>query len=396
MTGGGRSSQSIPLSLTQQYFLDMLVDEGFEPTWQHLVASFEFPAELDPAHLPTVIQRVGECHPILSYRDGEPFLDPSNDNATPCRVFDLRGRSEAELDLVLSHFADSPFDLMHGPMWRVAFARATGKTIVTIVAHHLVSDATSGWLIARDCILRLFGEEAGATAAPFEEFVLNEREQFSGAELVTRLEYWAEQIDGAALELALDHRPARNQLSSAEVVPLACAPNAGELLLANAKARRLTPLPLLTATVSAAVTHATGAEDVLCGVITDVRGQKFATTVGPFADLMLVRDRPIAGEDDTQRLARIRDSFFNGWTQHVPMSLLRRKLPQLAARADSSPCDVFLNFLPTPPPQDWSRIRALCGDATPSLHFRCIFSSSALPRNSTGASSPIVDRSSAS
>lgn len=201
----------------------------------------------------------------------------------------------------------------------------------------------------------------------FKEFVLNEREQFSSPELKSRLEYWAKHIDGAVPELLPDRRPARNQLSSAEIIPLTCPPNAGELLRANAKASRLTPLPMLTATVSAAVTRATGAEDVLCAVVTDLRTQEFSKTVGPLADLMLIRDRPIASEDEGQRLARIRNSFFTGWTQHVPMALLRGNLPQLATKADWNPCDVYLNFLPAPPPQDW--YRTLCGDAAPVIYF---------------------------
>ena len=371
MTTGARAARPIPLSLTQQYFLDVLVDEGFDPTWQHQVAALEFPTELDATRLPEVVRRVAECHPILdtrlTYRDGEAFLDPCDNDTPPYRQFDLRGKSEAELDLALSRFVDGPFDLMHGPLWRVAFARATGKTILTIVSHHLISDATSGWLVAQDCILGLFGEEVGPGGPSFEEFVLHEREQLSGAELAGRLEYWAKQLDGAVPELLLNRRPSRSQLSSAELLPLICAPDAGELLRAGAKATRSTPLTLLTAIVSAAVARATGTEDVLMGVVTDLRSKKFATTVGPFADLMLIRDRPSAGEDEAQRLARLRNAFFSGWTQHVPVALLRRHIPQLAAKTDRNPCDVFLNFLPSPPLGDSHR--ALDSEMAPVPYF---------------------------
>lgn len=171
MTVSAIATRSIPLSFTQQYFLNVLVDEGFEPTWQHQVVSFEFPTEFDATRFPDVVRRVGECHSILntrlSYRDGGAFLDPCDNDTPPYHVFDLRGHSEAELDLVLSRFADSPFDLMHGPLWRIALAQVTDKTIFMIVSHHLISDAKSGWLVAQDCILRLFGEEVGPAGPSF-------------------------------------------------------------------------------------------------------------------------------------------------------------------------------------------------------------------------------------
>lgn len=373
MSSGARGARLTPLSHTQQYFLDVLVDEGFEPTWQHLVAAFEFPVELDAAHLQAVVKRIGVRHAILNtrlkYCDGEPFLHHLDDGASHFQVFDLRGRGDAELDLVLSRFADGPFDLLRGPLWRVALARVTGKTIVMIVSHHLVSDATSGWLISRDLITDLFGGELKSTGPSYEEFVLDERSRYSGAELEGRLAYWVDLLESATPDLPLERRPTRHELSSPVVMPLSCASDAGELLRASARGKRLTPLALSTATVLTAVARAADAEDILCGVVTDVRGQRFMTTVGPFADLMLVRDRPTAGEDDAQRLARIRNSFFTGWAQHVPMALLQRYVPGLAARAERNPCDVFLNFLPTPPPADWDRIRALCSEAAPTAYF---------------------------
>lgn len=364
---------SIPLSLTQQYFLATLVYDGFDPAFQHLITSFEFPAELDAARLPDVVRRIGECYPILntrlSYHNDEACLKPSDSGVDPGQVFDLRERSATEIDLLLSRFADSPFDLMHGPLWRIAFTRATRKTVITLVVHHLVSDATSGWLVARDIVLRLFGEEVVPAGPPFEEFVRQERDQLSGSEVKSRLEYWAQHLEGAAHELLPVHRPRRSEVSAADLMPLSCAPNTGELLREQARSARSTPLPILISVVSAAAARATGAGDILCGVVTELRGKRFAGTVGPLADLMLVRDRPLAGEHEAQRLTRVRNSVFSGWAQHLPLALLRRELPQMGVRPDWNPCDIFVNLLPVPPPEEWHRIFMPCGDALPVQHL---------------------------
>jgi hypothetical protein len=363
----------VPLSFTQQYFLDVVVDEGFEPTWQHVVVCFELPTELDPGRVEDVVRQIGARYPVLltrlAYHDGEAVMEHVPEAPPPCEVMDLRGRSDAELDLALSRFADRPFDLAQGPLWRLAFARATGRTVLAIAAHHLVSDAASGWLIAKDCILALFDQPLDEPGPPFEAFAHEEREQFSGRQLDERIAYWTARLEGASPLLASEHRPGPHELTSMQALPIALAPEAGQALQAIARAKRLTPLPLLTATVCAAVTAATGAQDVLCGVVTDVRGPRFAGTVGPFTDLMLVRDRASAAADGDKHLTAVRNDVFSGWQQHVPVALLRRHLPHLSPGGDRNPCDVLLNFLPAPPAADWYRIMSICGDATPALHF---------------------------
>ncbi|HWF74184.1 MAG TPA: condensation domain-containing protein [Solirubrobacteraceae bacterium] len=366
---------SAPLSQTQRYFLDVLLDDGFDPTWQHVTTAFSFPAELDPERARAAASEVATRHPILhtrlDYDAGTALLVPCADAETPYTTVDLRQAGDRELDLWVSHFLDQPFDLGAGPLWRFAVVAGAGRTVWALAAHHLVADAASLWLVSKDLILRSFEEDLDLPGPPFADFLAEEEELLSGPVGRERLAYWTEQLEGASPAVITEQRPRPHEVSSGVALPVKFAADAGDALQREARARRVTPLPLLAAHVFTAVKRATDEDDVLCGVVTDLRGQRYTTTVGPFTDVMLVRDRVALGEDEAQRLTQIRNAFFIGWQQQLPVAYLRAHLPALGDGPDRTPnpCDLLLNFLPAPPAADWQRMMGVCGEATPALCF---------------------------
>ncbi|MGO9955270.1 MAG: condensation domain-containing protein [Solirubrobacteraceae bacterium] len=362
------------LSQTQRYFLDVLLDDGFDPTWQHVTTAFSFPIELDVARAEATVADVVSRHPVLSSRlghDGAEAVLARSEGPVQCAIADLRDRSDDELDLWVSHFCDAPFDLGAGPLCRFAFVRGAGRTVWALAAHHLVADAASLWLLAKDLILSFFGESLDPPGPAFAEFLAEEEELLSGPVAAERLAYWAEQLAGAPTAVVTDGRPRGRRLSANVVLPLSFAPDAGDALQAEARARRVTPLPLLASHVLAAVKRAAEVDDVLSGVVTDLRGQRYGATVGPFTDVMLVRDRISLQEDESARLAQLRNSFFIGWQQQLPLAFLQDRIPDLGRRPEPghNPCDVLINFLPAPPAAGWMRIMSVCGTAAPALFF---------------------------
>lgn len=364
-----------PLSETQRYFLEVIVDEGFDPSWQHICLAIRLTGSLDRARVQDVAARLAQRHPVLctrlTYRDGEPCLAPCADPTTGCEVTVLQDATERELDLFASGRADAPFDLLSGPLWRlIAVSDGTHRTILAFVSHHLVGDGISAWTLVRDFGALYFGGELTPAPPSYAEFVAEEAALLHGPEAERRLAYWEALLADAQPRLPLPGRPGPGQLGTGRSAHLSLPQGSGGALVAHARARRVTPLALLCDATFSAVRQATTTPGLLAGMITDVRGARFASTVGAFSDLMLVRDQLSLGEAEDGQLARLRNEFFNGMRSHLPVGFLRRQLPALdpARIGPGNPCDLYLNFIPVRTSSDWFAMMEAYADHSPEYH----------------------------
>lgn len=363
-----------PLSQTQCYFLGVMIDEGFNPTWQHVALSMRLRGRLDAGRVEDVAQQIATRHPLLAtrlvYQGGEPFLAPARDPTAGCQLVDLAGAGARELDLYTARRVDEPFDLLDGPLWRLlVVAAGPEETILTFVCHHLVGDGIAAWILVKDFGALYFRTPLDPLPPLYAQFVADERELLLGPAGAARMEYWATALDGAQPRMAIEERPGSDELSSRETVGLLFADDVGEGLVAGARARRVTPLALLCAAMFSALKRASGQQDVLAASVTDIRGARYAGTVGTFSDLVLVRDA--AGDDDEQaRLKRLRNAFFDGWRCHLPIASLREQLPCFVdpGLTSGNPCDVFLNFIPVRTSSDWFSMLAPYGDYAPEYY----------------------------
>ncbi len=361
-----------PLSLTQRYFHDQILEEGFDPTWQHVQIGVNIARVLEPGVVADAAPRLEQRHTLLAtrlaYHQGEPVLVHSAASDRAVTMVDLRGARREEVDLWISGRVDQPFDLLHGPLWRLIVARCDGgRTVVHFTCHHLVADGVSTWLLLKDFGVLCFGGELDAAGEPYEAFVAGEQEMLAGPEGEQRLTYWAGALDGAQARLSIDEAARLRRLGAGEILGLQFDPGTGEAVVRGARERRVMPLALLAGATCSAVKRAVGEDDVLLAVVTDTRGGRFMRTVGTFSDLLLIRDPPGDGDgDERARFANLRNAFFNGWKSHLPVGHLRRHLPNLqtAGSVALNPSDVFLNFVPVKTSSDWWNLIAPYDDAT--------------------------------
>jgi Condensation domain len=363
------TAEGQPLSLTQAYFHDIILAEGFDPSWQHVGVAVHTARQIEPDRAAEVVAALQARHALLgarlTYRDEEPRLVAARPQASATIVLDMPDATPDELDVELCRAIDAPFDLLAGPLWRVVVARGPGgRTTLAFACHHLVGDVISTWILLRDFGVLYFGVDPDPAGEPYAAFAAHQR-ALHDAPPAADLAYWNERLDGARPLLAAARRPPDSEFAAAAVEPLPCERIEAEALVAKAREARVTPLSLLTAMTLAGIRRATGQADLVCGILTDVRGSRFATTVGPFSEIMFVRERD--GEaDERARLAALRNAFFAGWRHHLPIALLRERVASFRGGAPN-PCDIFLNFVPIATSSDWQRMVGPFED--PSLRF---------------------------
>jgi hypothetical protein len=364
---------SLPLSLTQSYFHDIILAEGFDPSWQHVATTIETEREFDAGRVAEASAALEARHPLLAtrlaYRDDEPRLHDAAGGTSAAVVLDLRDCSSDEFEIHLSRAVEQPFDLLDGPLWRVVVARGpAGRNALSFVCHHLVGDIISTWILLKDFGLQYFGGELDPPTEPYAAFTAHQhalRDDPPAADIA----FWDQYLDGAQPLLETAERPAVGELAAGAVVPLPFDPVDGGVLLAKARRTRVTPLSLLIAMTMSGLRQATGQLDLVCGVVTDARGSRFARTVGTFSELMFLRERD--GEaDERTRLTALRNAFFAGWRHHLPVALLRERVAcfRESGRAALNPCDAFLNFFPIATSSDWLALTASYEDPTLNFH----------------------------
>ncbi|MGO9956732.1 MAG: condensation domain-containing protein, partial [Solirubrobacteraceae bacterium] len=241
----------LPLSLTQQYFHDIILAEGFDPTWQHVSMTLQTGRRLEPGRVEEVVGRLAARHPLLAtrldYRHGEPVLRQAAGDRSVTVTLDLREASAEEFELRLTRAAEEPFDLLAGPLWRVVAAQGPdGSGALSFVGHHLVADAISTWIMFKDFGRLYFGEELDPPTEPYATFAADQH-AMRDEPPQARLAYWEEQLDAAEPLLVATSRPSSSELAASAAMPLNPGPIDSRIVLARARATRVTPLALLTA-----------------------------------------------------------------------------------------------------------------------------------------------------
>src|SRR5947199_1635730 len=213
------------LSFAQQrlWFLHQL-DPGSAA--YHIPTALHLEGSLDPAALTWALGQVAERQEMLRttfhlHPDG-PVQVIAPPAPWPLPLLDLSGLDEnareAERRRWTAAQIDRPFDLGRGPLLRtVLFRLAPSEHVLLLVLHHVISDAWSMAILARETLAfyraAVEVRPAGLPELPIQygDYAAWQREWLSGAALESELAYWRGQLAGAPalLELPADRpRPA--------------------------------------------------------------------------------------------------------------------------------------------------------------------------------------------
>ncbi len=246
-------------------------------------------------------------------------------------------RREAEGSHALFDRTRALFDLQHGPLVRAALVRlAEQEHLSLLTVHHTATD----WItfqIAFQELMALY--EAARTDAPsplpepalhFPDYVLWEREQWSGEALREHAEFWRRELAGFPLVLDLPGdrpRPPR-QSQRGGMIPFRSGPEPAARLRALARREGVTVFMALLAVIDALLFRLTGREKLVVGSNSANRPRPELDTVVGFFLTQVPFAVDLAGDPTFRELlARVRKSTLAAYThQNMPFDKLAEAL----------------------------------------------------------------------
>ncbi|MET3929683.1 amino acid adenylation domain-containing protein [Lysobacter sp. OAE881] len=191
--------------------------------------SLDFRGELDADALRDALRGLVARHDILRANFGPDgrTLCVNDEREIDLALIDLALLDDAERNArVVAHareVVETPFDLDHGALFRADLLRlAEGHHHLVLIAHHIVCDGWSWWVIVRE-LATLYSQAVGhaAQALPpaesFADYALAEAEHPQGATYRSDEAYWLSRFadGGPILDLPTDRaRPTRRTFPS--------------------------------------------------------------------------------------------------------------------------------------------------------------------------------------
>lgn len=222
-----------------------------------------------------------------------------------------------DLNGALSTYAAAPFAMTGQPLVRLGVFRTGPKDTLCLVAHHLVFDGTSMYVVL-DELIELYGEFLEGRAVPrrLEGTAPTKSDKPATAE---GLDYWRQHLAGAdptSGRIACGRtEPESPKLAGGfarYAMPEAVVAAAGALR----KRHRATDNIVHLAAYSLLLSKSGAGTDLVIGVPIDVRGPDERTVVGFHANMFALRMRVDNTEDFATHVTRVRDTFLSG-LRHV-------------------------------------------------------------------------------
>ncbi|MER7212850.1 condensation domain-containing protein [Streptosporangium sp. NPDC000239] len=241
-----------------------------------------------------VVARHEMLRSVFAEVDGVPYREVA-DLPSPLTVIDVGPVEEEVLHERVTRAGKAPFDLGRTGAFRVTLVRRTpDDAVLMLVAHHIVSDAMSQWLVLRDLLWAY--EEGDAPGWPeltrtFDDYVRAEQDLLASPRRPRLERHWREVCAGAtAARLPTDRpRPARPSLRGAATV-VSFSERTGARLIEDSRAAGVTPFATVFAALQAVLHRYVGTGDFLVGCPASTRfGGGMRNVVGYFANTLPIR-----------------------------------------------------------------------------------------------------------
>lgn len=323
-------TESIPLSHAQRA---LWLHHASAPDSSVYNSSIAFRGHFDSSTLRAALDSLVQRHPMLRLKicveRGEPVQRVLESTAAALDVVDGREWDDATLRRRIADAANVPFDLEHGPLFRTTMFEADdGRSVVLLLAHHLVADYASIDIVVRD-LDRLYAAGGDPRRAelppppdPFAAFA-ERRATLERKDRKVMSAYWRDRLHGVEpLELPVDRpRQARPSYKGGSVT-VQIGVELSQSLNAFARANRTTLYVVLLAAFQALLFRITGQQDLIVGSPRSWRTSTSKDTIGYFVDLLPMRGRVDGELPFDVWLSRVRVAAFSALRHDHPFVLI--------------------------------------------------------------------------
>ncbi len=286
--------------------------------------------ELDRNALEGGCRALLERHATLRSRfrnaDGAPVVEHAPVGDWHVDYNDLRGSQDAEAEAAAQAKAavQRPFDLEHGPLFRVSLLQ-TGEAayVLVVVVHHMVADGWSLGLMGIE-LSKLYENLAHGQPprlpvprVDYQAFIRRASEE----EAVTNsdLDWWRDTLSGELPIISLAHNIARQPSGAGRRISIELSAELSNRIEVFARQRQATPFMVLLAAFKLLLQRYSGQTDVLVGVHVSGRDRtEFADVVGMFVNTLVLRTSVTPDLTADELVARVRDTSLEAFArQHV-------------------------------------------------------------------------------
>ncbi|HEU4558057.1 MAG TPA: amino acid adenylation domain-containing protein [Longimicrobium sp.] len=307
-----------------------------------------------------IVRRHEPLRTVFTQVDGQPVQHILPRVEVPLPVTDLthlpEEEREREAKRLSAQEAATPFDLEHGPLFRVSLVRLGDDDHVLLWnVHHVISDGWSYGVLRRE-VLALYDAFAAGRPSPLPElevqyadYVAWQRRWLTDERLRQQVAYWKDQLAGAppALELPTDRpRPAVQRHRGATETAL-LPEEFHEAVHTLAAKHGATMAMALLAAFQLVLGRLAGQDDVVVG--TPIAGRTRPETepmIGLFLNTLAIRTRLPGDETFAALLRRVRETMLGAYAhQDVPFERLLEELSPERSLSRTPVFQVMFNML---------------------------------------------------
>jgi hypothetical protein len=269
---------------------------------------------------------------------------------------DPRPRDE-QAEVFLNELEAGDYSVEHFPLiWGFLRRFDESESVLVVTVHHVATDSWSMEVIIRD-LANFYAARRGVAELNlpelhgFGEFTTFQMGSADSEAAQDALRYWKTKLEGGQILGVPTDRPhdddAINKYSAYRYLFDAELTSA---TLKFAARTRSTAFMVLTAAYNVLLHKRTGATDIVVPTFTSGRGdERFAATVGPIFNYLLLRTDLAGCANFREVLTRTRTTCFEAYTADVPFALVANQSPEvLAAFQDPTVAVIAFEVLQTP------------------------------------------------
>lgn len=336
--------ERLPLSNSQQrlWFIDQL--EGSSAQY-NLPEALRLRGELDVPALRQSIQTIVQRHETLrthfAYADGTPFqiIEPELKIELPIEELSALTESEQQTRVLatLNQEFERPFDLSHGPLFRMRLFRLGERDYIFLrTLHHIISD---GWsqAVFNNEFMQLYEAFHKGEANPLQplavqyaDYAIWQRRWLTEEKVASDLQYWKEQLAGIPeqLELPKDRPRQARRTYGADVCSITVPAETLAGLKRAGHAYDSTLYMTLLSTFALLLQRYSGQDDIVVGSpIANRQDSQLEKLIGFFVNSLIMRVRVDTARSFPELLAAVRGTALEAYQhQDLPFERLVEEL----------------------------------------------------------------------